>query len=355
MAWPGRGVEPPLPGEDGPRPDKQAFQPLLEPGDMLPPGSEAPVLPEGPAVMPPELFPEGSPGYTPVDGENAPPVPFVPGLIQPGEVPTGIPGTKDPGLTPPPAEVPGIPGMELAARAFWHKSPREAREVSKRERKPLLLWFRTRWKSAPVAAYGSGAVGDQNIAINDDLLSTPEFNEWAASHIVLTSLFYPTSPPRDFPEEKKAALQHFKDYFKVKGFPYIILLDENGREIERIKSYSRLKSAGGEDLSTAAPILERLKTAVSRRESVIAAADEKMARLFAQNYREWTSRAGTKLMARMVSAADGAVILMSAEGEHFRVVPEQLSIIDRAWINRQSKGSAWKAGGLKMKLSAAGP
>ena len=350
MAWPGRGVEPPLPGEDGPRPDKQAFQPLLEPGDVLPPDSEAPVLPEGPAVMPPELFPEGSPGNIPADGEKAPPVPFVPGLIQPEDAP------EDPSssLLPPPSQVSSMPGMELAARAYWHKSPREAREVAKRGRKPLLLLFYTRFKSAPVGAYAGGAVGDQNIAINDDLLSTPEFNEWASSHIVLTRLFYPISPPKDFPEAKKAALQQFKDYFKVKGFPYIILLDENGREIERVKGYRRVSTGRGEDLSSAIPIMERLKTAVARREAVIASADEKMARLLAQNYRGWTSRAGTTLMAKMVSAADGAVILMSDEGAQFRVVPEQLSIIDRAWINRQQKGSAWKVGELRMEGADAG-
>ena len=354
---PGRAVDPPLPGEDGPRPDKQAFQPLLQPGDVLPPGSEAPAMPEGPALMPPELFPEGSSVELPADGEKAPAVRFVPGLTPPEEVPRGLPGTGDPGLILPPPSLPGnpaMPGMELAARAFWHKSPREAREVARRERKPLLLWFRTRWKSAPVGAYASGAVGDPNIAVNDDLLSTPEFTEWASAHIVLTSLFYPINPPRDFPEDKKAALQQFKEFFKVKGFPCIILLDENGREIERIKGYRRTNDGRGQELSAAVPLLERLKTAVARREAVIAAQDEKQARLLAQNFREWTSRAGSKLMAKLVSAADNEVILMSDEGAQFRVMPEQLSIIDRAWLTRQKQGSPWKVGEARMDASGKG-
>lgn len=358
MAWPGRGVEPPLPGEDGPRPLQQAFQPLLQPGDVLPPGSEAPVLPDEPAVMPPELFPEGAAVVGPADGEEAPPVPFVPGLIRPEDLlPGAVPrGSLEPApLLPPPANVPSVPGMELAARAFWHKSPREAREAAKRERKPLLLFFYTRWKSAPVAAYGTGSAGDQNIAINDDLLSANEFNEWASSHVVLTRLFYPTTPPKDFPEEKKAALQQFKDYFKVKGFPCIILLDENGTEIERVKSYRRVTDGGGANLSAATPILERLKTAVARREAVIAAADEKLNRLLAQNYREWTSKAGSKLLAKLVSAAPAEVILMNGEGGQFRVMPEQLSILDRAWLQRQQKGTPWKVGELRMQASGEPP
>ena len=346
MALPGRGVEPPLPGEDGPRPDKSAFHPLLEPGNVLPPGSEAPVLPDGPAVMPPELFPESSPANLPADGELAPRVPFTPGQV-PSTDPVA-PGPAEPSLLPPPSSVPTIPGMELAARAFWHKSPREARGVAKRERKPLLLFFYTRWKSAPVGAYGSGAIGDLNIAINDDLLATPEFNEWAASRVVLTRLFYPINPGKDFPEEKKVALQQFKEFFKVKGFPHIILLDENGREIERVKGYRRVSSGRGEDLSSAIPIMERLKTAVSRREAVIAANDEKLARLLAQNYREWASLAGTRLMAKMVSVEESGVVLMSDEGAQFRVAPEHLSIIDRAWIARQQKGNAGKLGKARI-------
>ena len=349
IAWPGRGVEPPLPGEDGPRPDKQAFHPLLAPGDTLPPGSEAPVLPEGPAVMPPELFPEGTSVYLPSDGEKALAVPFVPGPAPSADTSSSLPGTPEAALLPPPSSVPGIPGMELAARAFWHKSPREAREVARRERKPLLMFFYTRWKSAPVGAYGSGAIGDLNIAINDDLLATPGFNEWAASHVVLTRLFYPINPGRDFPEEKKVALQQFKEFFKVKGFPYIVLLDESGREIERIKGYRRVSTGRGEDLSSAIPIMERLKTAVARREAVIAANDEKMARLSAQNFREWTSLAGTRMMAKMVSAQRGEVILMGDSGAQFRVVPEQLSIIDRAWIIRQQKASGRKVGEVRMQ------
>ncbi len=341
-AW---GVDPPLPGEDGPRPERQAFQPLLQPGDALPPGSEAPVLLDAPAVMPPELFPEGSPPQLPMDGEAGPPVPFVPGLVAPEEVP----GEVVRPLLPPPASVPTMPGLELAARAYWHKSPREAREVARKERKPLLLWFRTRWKSAPVGAYAEGAVGDANIALNDDLLATPDFNEWASAHVVLTSLFYPINPPKDFPEDKKAALQQFKDYFKVKGFPCLILLDENGREIERIKGYRRLKNGQGDMLSTALPVFEKLKTAVSRREAVVAAHDEKMARLLAQNYREWKSRAGSSLMAKMVSASEGEVILLSDEGAQYRVSPEQLSIIDRAWIARQNPGRTWQVGELRQE------
>ena len=203
--------------------------------------------------------------------------------------------------------------------------------------------------------------GDNNIAMTDALLATPEFNEFASSHLVLTRLFYPIGSPdkKVFTPERLAALQQFKEYFKVKGFPCLILLDENGREIERQTGYVRTKTGRGVDLSRAGPILERLKTAVLRREAVIAAADEKMDRLLKQNYREWTSQAGTKLLAKLVSSTASEVILMDAEGELRRVASEQLCIVDRAVISRQAKGML-PAPHLKDRLdyklpSAAGP
>jgi hypothetical protein len=102
-----------------------------------------------------------------------------------------------------------------------------------------------------------------------------------------------------------------------------------------------------------------LKTAVLRREAVIAAADEKMDRLLKQNYREWTSQAGTRLMAKLVSSTGSEVILMDAEGALRRVAPEQLCIVDQAVISRQAKGMLL-APHLKDRLdyklpSAAGP
>ncbi len=357
VGLPGGAVEPPLPGEDGPRPVAEVFQPLLLPGEALPPGSEAPVLPETPAQLPPELFPESGP-VTEGDPSAMLPEPLDSGL--PVELPK--PGElAPPPLLPPPSPSSSslLPSMEMTARAYWHKSPRQAREVARRERKPLLLFFYQKWKSAPMASMGASG-GDNNIAMSDDLLAMPEFNEFASSHLVLTQLFYPIGSPdkKKYPPERLAALQQFKEYFKVKGFPCLILLDENGREIERQTGYVRTKNGRGVDLSRAGPILERLKTAVARREAVIAAADEKMDRLLKQNYREWTSQAGTRLMAKLVSSTVSEVILMDAEGALRRVAPEQLCIVDQAVISRQAKGilpAPHLKDRLDYKLPSAGP
>lgn len=334
LVLPAWGVEPPLPGEDGPARPGRDFEPLLEPGDHLPPEAEAPVLPDGPAVLPPELFPGAMPGSDGVDGLPLPD--DVPGS---GLLPPGTEGEGTAPFLPPPVEAPTVPGMELAARAYWHKSPREAKAEAVRDRKPMLIFFRQKWKSAPMPSL-SGNSGDNNIALNDDLLATPEFNEFAAGRVVLTSLFYPIGSlnEKEFPPEKLAALQQFKDFYDVKGFPWIILLDEKGRVIERVKGYTRVSNGRGLMLSTAQPILERLRLAVERREAVIAAEDERLARLMAQDYREWTNVEGMKLMAKLVSANSAEVVLRDDAGALRRVPPAHLSIIDQAWIHRQQKG-----------------
>lgn len=339
VAWPARGVEPPLPGQERQLPPPDAFLPLLKPGEELPPGTEAPVMPDDPTVAPPLLFPDNLPGAGGVDG-----LPLADQLLPPPSGGAGgqasLPGGA---LLPPPSHVPGsglveTPGLELAAQVYWHRSPREAREIARRERKPLLIFFRQKWKGAPMLGVEE-KLSDPNISINDDLLSTEDFKQAMAGRVVLTSLFYPIGSPNkdDYPPEKLAALQKFKDFFKVKGFPTVILLDENGREIERINGYSRMKlRTQGVEVSTAPPLLEKLKLAVDRREAVVHAEQERLKRLTAQNYREWTSAAGSKIMAKLISASADEVVLMDDSGAIRRVHPLQLHILERARISRDS-------------------
>ena len=336
LAWPGQGEEPPLPREDGPRPTADVFKPLLQPGDELPPGSEAPAMPEMPTLMPPEMYPGALPGSDGVDGLPAGESPGAPDLLPPPAAETA--------LLPPPAGE-GSPAGELATRAYWHRSPREAREVSRKEQKPLLLFFYQKWSSSPggaaAATEGESQTNDNNLTINDDLLATPEFNEYAATHMVLTRLFYPRpTQEKAYPKEQVAALKQFRTYFKVRTLPTILLLDENGQEIERVSGYSRIKGTGNMEISGAQVILERLQRAVERREAAIAAANEKRDRLLGQNYREWTSKVGTKLFAKLVSVSPEGVVLRDEAGALRQVQPQQLWIVDQAMIRRQVKNGS---------------
>lgn len=321
--------EPPLPGEDESAPSD--FQPLLEPGDTLPPDRQAPPEKNSRPLAPPELFPVESLGPD-ADGK-------VPGLILPDDRITppglpGLPGSPDPspdGLLPPPSS---IPGLELATVAYWHKNPREAREIAKKEQKPLLMLFCYDRRLSPTVV-GKTAMADPTTALDADVLSSEDFKTFASGHLVLTRLLYPVGSPneKDYPPAKLKALMDFKSFFKAR-MPCLILLDENGKEIERVSKYTRIKGSDGKELSAAGPILDRLKLAVHRREVVIANNRERMDRLRSQNYREWTSKSGSTLLAKLVSSSPGGITLMDEHGALFRVLPPQLCILDRAWIQR---------------------
>ncbi|MDB6136247.1 MAG: hypothetical protein JWM59_4490 [Verrucomicrobiales bacterium] len=338
--------EPPLPGEDEPAAGGD-FIPLLEPGDTLPADQQAPPDKKSAPLAPPELFPAES--MDPEAANN------LPGLVLPGDpiMPTtGLPGMPEEhpqdGLLPPPVDRNNLPlppspqmpsGMQLStANAYWHKNPREARELAIKQQKPLLMLFRYEKKLAAPMVNGT-AVADPALAMNDDLLSSDEFKSFASAHLVLTYLQYPVGAvsDRDYPPEKLKALQNFKTWFKAK-LPCLILLDENGKEIERISRYSRIKGRDGKEYSAAGPIMDRLKLAVHRREMVIASNKARLEDLRAQNYREWTSRKGSKLMAKMVQATPERIVLMDEGGTWFRVHPRQLNILDRAWIQRNPSG-----------------
>lgn len=332
LAGPARpqASDPPLPGED--ETDTGDFLPLLQPGDTLPPGSKAPDTPEPKPDLPPSLFPDDALG----PDENG----QIPGLILPedaveerGQVPTQKPDNSD-SLLPPPS----LPGMDLATNAYWHKNPREARALAQKEKKPLLVLFCFD-KRTSFAVPGRGTtnpLGD----LDADLLSSTEFKEFAAGHVILTRLLYPTGSvnEREYPEAKLQALKSFRSWFKVKGLPSLLLLDENGREIERISKYSRIRGRDGKEYSAAPPLLDRLKLAVHRREQVIAGNKARMENLRAQNYREWTSSSGKTLLAKLVSTSEQRIVLMNENGALFRVSPPQLSIIDRYWIRRSQLG-----------------
>ncbi len=302
--------------------------PLLEPGDTLPADQQAPPDKNSKPLAPPELFPVDS--LPDADGN-------IPGLILPEDriTPPGVPGLPvEPGtdapqdaLLPPPAVT---PGLELSTNAYWHKNPREARDLAEKQQKPLLMLFCYDRKLT-----GTGTA-DAATAMNDDLLASEDFKSFANGRLVLTQLLYPVGSvnERDYPPAKLKALQDFKTWFKAK-MPCLILLDENGKEIERVSRYTRVRGRDGKDYSAAAPIMDRLKLAVHRREQVIANNKARMDNLRAQNFREWTSKAGSKLLAKLVSATPERITLMDENNTLFRVFPAQLSILDRAWIQRK--------------------
>ncbi len=275
----------------------------------------------------------------PSDGEPMPAMPHVPGLVMPvfrpnapqpgaplsptlpGGAPAAPAGDVSPGLLP-------APELELAAKARWVRSPYEAYRTAGQEGKPVLIFFAQLLNGAGPSA-----------TLNDDLFALPEFNEFASARLVLTKLQYPTgSPGKNYTEEKLAVLNMVKEKFKVHGFPTLIMLDDKGKEIERISGYARVKDQSGVIYSSAANILDRLKEAEKRFSERRRYRVDRVNRLVGQGYRTWYSNAGTSLLAKMVRADADQIVLMDENGAWRGVRPTDLKLYDAEWARRKQAG-----------------
>lgn len=347
--------EPPLPGEVAP--ESAGLPPVLEPGHYFPEGTAA--LPDNPAFPFPFSGEESGPPGLSGDAAGMPGPPetefFDEDVPLPPEFEDEIIGPKlqprknirlpDDPLRPLP--LPGAqPGAEVeppnvTPRAEWIRNPRKARKISIEQSKPLLLFFACIFDSTPVDPVTKRSMVQPTAALNDDLLTTVEFNEFASQKLVLALLHFPSNSQRNakpevYTRERLAALERFKKHFKVRGFPCLILLDEEGNEIERISGYRRASIDGSRELySTAHVIIDRLKVAVERLDARRAAKRERLENLAAQGYRLWTSRSGHTLFAGFVGVNREVVVLRDESGRRRRIRHDELSIIDRAWIHRK--------------------
>ncbi|RZJ66274.1 MAG: thioredoxin family protein [Flavobacterium sp.] len=93
----------------------------------------------------------------------------------------------------------------------WHKSVSEAMKVSKKSKKPLLMFFT-----------GSDWCG-WCIRLQKEVLKTPEFATWAEKNVVLVELDFPRRSAQT-PEEKQQNAE-LAQFFKVQGYPTVWIAD----------------------------------------------------------------------------------------------------------------------------------
>src|SRR5690606_14103784 len=114
------------------------------------------------------------------------------------------------------------------------------------QKKPLLLFFSLGSDQKEFMVNGRPVPNPTRLLI-DDLTSQPVFNEFAAEHLILCSLHYQagkTAPLEEPDRSRFFAMQKIKEHFKA-SLPSLILLDHKGREIDRVKGYSRVRNAAG--------------------------------------------------------------------------------------------------------------
>ena len=77
------------------------------------------------------------------------------------------------------------------------------------------------------------------IKLKSEVLDTKEFKELAAKQLVLLELDFPQNKPQ--PDAEKQQNKKLQAQYKVRGFPTVVLIDGEGKELGRVVGY------GGKD------------------------------------------------------------------------------------------------------------
>jgi protein disulfide-isomerase len=101
----------------------------------------------------------------------------------------------------------GSSESEQAKQLTWETNLDKAMEVSKKTKKPMLLFFT-----------GSDWCG-WCIRLQKEVLQTPEFAKWAKDNVILVELDFPRRTPQD--DAIKQQNFELQQAFQVRGYPTI--------------------------------------------------------------------------------------------------------------------------------------
>jgi protein disulfide-isomerase len=111
-----------------------------------------------------------------------------------------------------------------ASEATWLTDLPQAKVQAKAENKIVLLDFT-----------GSDWCG-WCIKFKQEVLDTPKFQEYAAKNAVLVEVDFPNKKEQS--DDLKKANTALKTKYKINGFPTLVVLDQNGKEIGRQVGYA---------------------------------------------------------------------------------------------------------------------
>jgi thioredoxin-related protein len=72
-------------------------------------------------------------------------------------------------------------------------------------------------------------------ALRKNVLSSPQFLQYAKKHLVLVDVDFPKHKTQS--EELKKANEQLSEQYKVEGFPTVVVLSREGKELTRKVSY----------------------------------------------------------------------------------------------------------------------
>jgi len=115
-----------------------------------------------------------------------------------------------------------------AQELTWHNNLDKAMEISKKSKKPLLMFFT-----------GSDWCG-WCIRLQNEVLKTPEFAAWAKENVVLVELDFPRRTPQD--DAIKTQNAQLQQTFQVRGYPTIWIVNATKKDGQ--VNFEKLGSTG---------------------------------------------------------------------------------------------------------------
>jgi protein disulfide-isomerase len=130
----------------------------------------------------------------------------------------------------------------LAAAEVRGQTLDDALALAKRKKKLVLASFTgTDWS-------------EWCIKLRSEVYETPEFKEWALKRFILLAVHYPKHTPQD--EETRKRNRELASKYGIKGFPTVLFLDGDGKEIGRV---GYVKGGPDEWIRTAEALLPKLE------------------------------------------------------------------------------------------------
>ena len=111
----------------------------------------------------------------------------------------------------------------VGADASWLTDYKQAQEQAKASNKLMLLEFTGSDWCPPC------------MRLKKDVLSTPEFQDYAGKNFVLVELDFPRG--KEQPRELAAQNQELASRFGIEVFPSVIILDGNGKKVGELLGY----------------------------------------------------------------------------------------------------------------------
>jgi thioredoxin-related protein len=65
----------------------------------------------------------------------------------------------------------------------------------------------------------------------------PEFEKFAEKNLILVELDYPPFVKKKVPAAVQKENEALRDEYKVEGYPTVVVLDSNGKELGRLEGY----------------------------------------------------------------------------------------------------------------------